>query len=161
MRVIISIACLLIAFSIQAEQLPPLPSEQTGSPHSLFLTSGHDADSSEFSGINIDGGYSYNLFSDIDFYVGARIKQSDSQGKELRQESGLLSGVSYQVTEKVILRSMVHSYYNQESDQESGARTVAAEISSRLQLTDDLDLHATLDYREWQQGVEVGLGFRF
>ncbi|MCA2492952.1 ribonuclease regulator, partial [Vibrio sp. 2175-1] len=24
-----------------------------------------------------------------------------------------------------------------------------------------LDIHATLDYQDWQQGFEVGLGFRF
>ncbi|MEF1191077.1 ribonuclease regulator, partial [Vibrio parahaemolyticus] len=23
------------------------------------------------------------------------------------------------------------------------------------------DIHATLDYQDWQQGFEVGLGFRF
>ncbi|HAH03666.1 MAG TPA: ribonuclease regulator, partial [Vibrio sp.] len=44
---------------------------------------------------------------------------------------------------------------------EDSEKSVAAEVSSRVQLTDNLDLHATLDYEEWQQGVEVGLGFRF
>ncbi|MDW1838575.1 ribonuclease regulator, partial [Vibrio sp. Vb0718] len=28
-------------------------------------------------------------------------------------------------------------------------------------ITDKLDIHATLDYQDWQQGFEVGLGFRF
>ncbi|MHC6803885.1 ribonuclease regulator, partial [Vibrio antiquarius] len=30
-----------------------------------------------------------------------------------------------------------------------------------VKITDKLDLHATLDYQDWQQGIEVGLGFRF
>lgn len=159
MRVMICIACLLGTFSVQAELLPPLPSEQVSSSHQLFLTSEQNSGTNDNQSINIDGGYSYNLFSDIDIYVGARIKQSDNSNNDSRSENGFLSGVSYQVTERVSIRSMVHSYYEQENDKKNN--TVAAELSSRLQLTDDLDLHATLDYREWQQGVEVGLGFRF
>ncbi|MDF4701671.1 ribonuclease regulator, partial [Vibrio parahaemolyticus] len=32
---------------------------------------------------------------------------------------------------------------------------------SRVKITDNLDLHATLDYQDLQPGFEVGLGFRF
>ncbi|MGI1896695.1 ribonuclease regulator, partial [Vibrio campbellii] len=39
--------------------------------------------------------------------------------------------------------------------------SLAAEVSSRVKITENLDLHATLDYQDWQQGFEVGLGFRF
>ncbi|EEY44804.1 hypothetical protein VMA_002876 [Vibrio mimicus VM223] len=38
---------------------------------------------------------------------------------------------------------------------------ISAELTSRLKLKENLDLHATLDYQEWQQGVEFGIGFRF
>ncbi len=159
MRVVISIACLLATFSSQAEQLPSLLSEQANSPHQLFLTSEQSSQSFDSWSINIDGGYAYSLFSNIDIYVGARIRQSDRFGANRLNENGFLSGVSYQITEKVSVRSMLHSYSNEGVNDRSN--TVGAELSSRLQLTEDLDLHATLDYREWQQGVEMGLGFRF
>ncbi len=159
MRVMITVACLLFTFSTQAEQLPSLLSERSKSPHQLFLTSEQSSQSVDSWSINIDGGYAYNLFSNIDIYVGARIRQSDQLGKNQMNENGFLSGVSYQVTEKVSVTSMLHSYSSEDNNDRSN--TVGAELSSRLQLTEDLDLHATLDYREWQQGVEMGLGFRF
>ncbi|MEL0611384.1 ribonuclease regulator, partial [Vibrio echinoideorum] len=54
--------------------------------------------------------------------------------------------------------SSLHTYKDEEEDND---KSVAAEVSSRVHLTDNLDLHATLDYEERQQGVELGLVFRF
>ncbi len=159
MRVVISIACLLATFSTQAELLPSLSSEPSNSRHQLFFTSVQSSQSADSRSINIDGGYSYSLFSNIDIYVGARIKQSDELGTSRQSENGFLSGISYQVTERVQVKSVLHSYYNENGNDRYN--NVGAELSSRLQLTEDLDLHATLDYREWQQGVEMGIGFRF
>jgi len=160
MRLTLGIACLLFVINAQSEQLPPLPSEQKVSSHRLFLTSEQNTQSMDSTNINIDGGYAYSLYNNIDVYVGARINQGQSSSLPAkRNKNGFLSGVSYQVTDKVSVKSLVRSYFTYESDQR--INNIAAELSSRLELSDDLDLHATLDYEEWQQGVEVGLGFRF
>jgi len=157
MRIILIAASILMPFSLQAESLPPLLSEPLNeSPHRLFLTSEHSANISNQQRIKINGGYSYNLLTDINIIVGAQIGQTGDTHTDI---SGFLSGVSYQLTDRVSLQSTLHSSYNSESKANSGP--VSAELSSRLQLSEDLDLHATLDYREWQQGVEVGVGFRF
>lgn len=156
MRIMLIAASILMPFSLQAESLPQLPSEQLQSPHRLFLTSEQSTDISSEQTIKLNGGYSYNLLTDINIIVGARIGQTGDTHTDI---SGFLSGVSYQLTDRVSLQSTLHSSYNSESKANSGP--VSAELSSRLQLSEDLDLHATLDYREWQQGVEVGVGFRF
>ncbi|WP_047049788.1 hypothetical protein [Vibrio mexicanus] len=135
-----------------ASNLPALPSQQKQSPHGLYLSSEHA--NSQFDSWKIDGGYSYNLFKKIDLYVGARIDNSDNVN-----ESGIVSGVNYQVNHRVSVKSTLHSY--SEVTNETRNNAMSAELSSRLRLTENLDLHATLDYQEWQQGVEFGLGFRF
>ncbi|OEF00793.1 ribonuclease regulator [Vibrio crassostreae 9ZC13] len=147
---------ILLAFAMpvvcSANSLPLLPSQIDSSSHKFFIST-QNASSESFDTWKIDSGYSYNLFSDVDLYVGTRINSA-----ALKQESGFLSGVSYQFSERVSFNSSLHTYKGETEDNE---KSVAAEVSSRVQLTDNLDLHATLDYEEWQQGVEVGLGFRF
>ncbi|WP_333913600.1 ribonuclease regulator [Vibrio coralliirubri] len=147
---------ILLAFAMpvvcSANSLPLLPSQIDSSSHKFFVST-QNASSESFDTWKIDSGYSYSLFSDVDLFVGTRINSA-----ALKQESGFLSGVSYQFSERVSFNSSLHTYKDETEDNE---KSVAAEVSSRVQLTDNLDLHATLDYEEWQQGVEVGLGFRF
>jgi len=134
-----------------ANQLPLLPGQNTESPHKLFISS-QNTSNDNFDVWQVDGGYSYNVFNNVDLYVGARINTSS-----LKSENGFLSGVSYQLTEKVSVNSAFHTY-NTNNENEN---VVTAEVSSRMKVTDNLDIHATLDYEEWQNGIEVGLGFRF
>ncbi len=139
-----------------ATELPPLPGKTSTSPHKLFISSeSYQADS--FDVWNIDGGYSYELFDSVDLYVGARVNNSPVQN-----QSGFLSGVSYHFNDRVTVKSTLRSY---KGDTAEGFREedngLAAEVSSRVKITDKLDIHATLDYQDWQQGFEVGLGFRF
>lgn len=148
------LSAMLFAGSLGATELPPLPSQQDSSPHRLFLSSANDQHN--FDMWKIDGGYSYNVFSNIDLYVGARINNG-----ERINESGFLSGVSYQVTPRVSVASTLHSYSNETLNEDKRESSISAEVSSRVRLTENLDLHATLDYQEWQQEVEFGLGFRF
>ncbi|WP_100752070.1 hypothetical protein [Vibrio salilacus] len=148
--------CLLAAFvacPLFAAKLPPLPAQQSSSPHKLFVLS--ESDQHDFDSWKIDGGYSYNLFNKVDLYVGARLNSNNNIN-----ETGFLSGVSYQFSPRLSVKSTLHSYSdnNTIAGKES---SLAAEVSSRMKLTDNLDFHATLDYQEWQKGVEVGLGFRF
>lgn len=135
-----------------AETLPALPSENTPSAHKLFFAS--DNSSQHFDSWTIDSGYAYNVFEDIDLYVGARIN-NNKQG-----ENGWLSGIRYQFTERLSFKSTLLSTANPDKTKSKEA-ALSAELSSRLKLSENLDLHATLDYQEWQQGVEFGIGVRF
>ncbi|EGQ9314352.1 ribonuclease regulator [Vibrio parahaemolyticus] len=150
----------LLLFSVSgvsfANDLPPLPGKTSTSPHKLFISSeSYQTDS--FDVWNIDGGYAYELFDSVDLYVGARVNNSPTQN-----QSGFLSGISYHFNDRVTVKSTVRSY---KSENSNGIQTedsnLAAELSSRVKITDKLDIHATLDYQDWQQGFEVGLGFRF
>ncbi|KJY82176.1 hypothetical protein TW81_13795 [Vibrio galatheae] len=153
MKTTLSLSVLLFACPLFAAELPLLPSQQTTSPHKIFLST--ENDQNDFDSWKIDGGYSYNLFDKVDLYVGARLNNSNKVN-----ETGFLSGVSYQLTPRVSLQSTLHSYSDATVTNRKESN-VAAEVSSRMKLTDNLDVHATLDYQEWQKGLEIGLGFRF
>ncbi|MBW3697098.1 ribonuclease regulator [Vibrio sp. T187] len=153
MRKLLFLLSLVVPAISHATSLPELPSQSNEPVHKFFLSS-QSPSSENFDIWKIDGGYSYNVFKSIDLYVGARVNNST-----LGNENGFLSGVSYQISDKISLNSTFHTYVNEVNDEkESG---VGAEVSSRMKLSENLDIHATLDYEEWQQGIEVGLGFRF
>ncbi|MEL7292145.1 MAG: hypothetical protein AAGJ78_12505 [Pseudomonadota bacterium] len=154
MKITLCLSALAFACPLFAAELPPLPSQQERSPHKLFMLS--ESDQQDFDSWKIDGGYSYNVFDKLDLYIGARVNNSHNK----INETGFLSGVSYQFTPRFSVKSTLHSY-NDESSNEGKDSSIAAEVSSRVKLTDNIDIHATLDYQEWQKGVEVGLGFRF
>ncbi len=140
-----------------AAELPPLPGKTAASPHKLFISS-ENYQAESFDVWSIDGGYSYELFDSVDLYVGARVNNSPVQN-----QSGFLSGVSYHFNDRVTVKSTLRSVKGDSAesirDEDNGG--LAAEVSSRVKITDSLDIHATLDYQDWQQGFEVGLGFRF
>jgi hypothetical protein len=147
----------LLLFSVPsfAVTLPTLPALAKESPHRLFMSSQTQTDS-EFDSWTIDSGYSYSLFDSVDLYVGARIDNTSATNSE----NGFLSGVSYSFNERISLNSTIHTKTGQlESGEEENK--VSAEVTSRVKISDHLDLHATVDYEQWQQGIEVGLGFRF
>ena len=151
------IMIMLLFFSsfVAATELPPLPSQLNQSPHRLFIST--EKDPSGFDSWTIDSGYSYNLFDKIDLYVGARIDNSNDIS-----QSGFMSGVSYQFNDRVSVKSTLHSHkFKEETNSQVIDTQLSAEVSNRVRLTENLDLHATVDYQQWQQGVEVGLGFRF
>jgi long-subunit fatty acid transport protein len=149
------LALVLPAISL-ANPLPPLPGKTAPSPHKLFISS-ESYQNDSFDVWNIDGGYAYELLDSVDLYVGARVNNSPT-----KNQSGFLSGISYQYNDRVTLKSTVRSYKAESSDGiKEEDSSLAAEVSSRVKITDNLDIHATLDYQDWQQGFEVGLGFRF
>ncbi len=135
--------------------LPTLPAHQatSSSPLKFFISSEQDLQT--FDSWKIDSGYSYSLLDNLDIYIGARVDKTSAEN-----QSGFLSGVSYQISPRFSVKSTLHtsSYESVEQGKDS---SISAEVSSRMRLTENLDVHATLGYQEWQQGVEVGLGFRF
>ncbi len=139
-----------------AGELPALAPSRHNLPLKPFLSSSSTNNVQNFDVWKIDSGYSYNLFHSLDIYFGARIESAEEQ-----KESGLLSGVSYQLNDRVMIRSTLHSYRYTEPQSSRVNKALGAEVSSRIKINDNLDVHATLDYQEWQQGIEVGLGFHF
>ena len=139
---------------VSANPLPALTPEKS-SPHKLFLTSESQTEHN-FDVWNIDGGYAYQLFDSVDLYVGARVNNS-----QIANQSGLLSGVSYQLTDRVMVKSTIRSFIASADNGLEKESNFAAEVTSRVKISEQLDLHATLDFQEWQQGIEFGLGFRF
>ncbi|MCL9773360.1 ribonuclease regulator [Vibrio methylphosphonaticus] len=138
----------------RAAELPALPSQHDASPHNFFLVSDSKSSSNNLDQWNVDSGYAYSVFDSVDVYIGARLNNSLESS-----DRGFLSGMSYQVSERISVKSMLRGYQYEENDvTQSG---MAAEISSRMRLTENLDVHATFDFEKVQQGVEVGLGFRF
>lgn len=155
MRWIIFAAFLLPTAYVNATDLPSLPGQQPSSAHKLFLTSESHSNQT-FDVWKIDSGYSYSLLDSVDIYVGARIDNAKENS-----ESGFLSGISYQFNDRVIIKSTLHAYKDREVNPSAPQEAYAAEISSRVKIADNLDLHATFDYEELQKGIELGLGFRF
>ncbi|MFA0084234.1 ribonuclease regulator [Vibrio sp. 10N.261.51.F12] len=145
---------LLSSSMVQAVELPALPGKHNASPHNFFLSSDSKSSSDGIDQWNVDSGYSYSLFESVDIYIGARLNNSDESS-----DKGLLSGMSYQVSERISVKSTLRGYQYEEDDITQAG--MAAEISSRMRLTENLDVHATFDFEKVQQGVEVGLGFRF
>ncbi len=149
-----SVCLALFATKSFAITLPNLPANQEESPHKLFLSS--QTSGGEFDSWKIDSGYAYSLFDSVDLYVGARVDNSS----DTYNKNGFLSGISYSFNERVSLKSTLHTSKELLEDG-SETNTVSAEVTSRVKITEHLDLHATVDYEQWQQGIEVGLGFRF
>ncbi|MCF8779786.1 ribonuclease regulator [Vibrio sp. IRLE0018] len=143
-----------VFFQASANNLPALNPTKS-SPHKLFLTSESQAEDS-FDVWNIDGGYAYQLFDSFDLYVGARVNNSQNTS-----QNGFLSGISYQVTDRVMVKSTIRSFKNTLENKSDQNSNFAAEVTSRVKINEQIDLHATLDFQEWQQGIEFGLGFRF
>lgn len=156
MRFWLLFAFLMPVYSVLAENLPVLPPSDSPSPHKLFLSSQQQTTNNDFDTWKIDSGYSYSLFDSVDIYVGARIDNSSEENSE----NGFLSGVSYNFRNRLLVKSILHTKQEQLDNGEQ-TQTIGAEVTSRLRISDNLDLHATLDYEEWQQGIEFGLGFRF
>lgn len=149
MRTSLSILLAVVALPAMATELPPLNSPTEARSYSTFISS--ESSSQGFDSWVIDSGYEYSVFDDIDLFIGARLNSGDKQ-----PSGGFLSGISYQLNDRLSFKSALRTPVRaNENDRKN--ESIAAEITSRLKLSDNLDLHATLDYQEWQQGVELGL----
>lgn len=142
---------LLLLPSICLSSPFPLAPEKASS-HKLFISS--NSNTEQFDIWQIDSGYSYNVFESLDLYVGASITSDSSE-----KQNGFLSGMSYQFNENITFKSSLRAQVNKNDPTEE--KQLSAEVTSRLKISDHVDLHATFDYEEWQQGLEVGLGFSF
>ena len=146
----------MLPFAGTANVLPPLsPQSASASPHKLFI-SGDNQLNDNFDVWSIDSGYAYEVIDSVDLYIGARLNNSSTNN-----QSGLLSGVRYHLNERITLNSSLRTNNNDTIENSSKEGPLAAELTSRVRLSEHLDIHARLDYQKQQQGVEIGLGFRF
>ncbi|AUI85313.1 ribonuclease regulator [Vibrio azureus] len=146
----------MLPFAGTANVLPPLsPQSASASPHKLFI-SGDNQLNDNFDVWSIDSGYAYEVIDSVDLYIGARLNNSSTNN-----QSGLLSGVRYHFNERITLNSSLRTYSGETIENPKDENSLAAELSSRVKLSEHLDIHARLDYQQQQQGIEVGLGFRF
>ncbi|MDP5254574.1 MULTISPECIES: hypothetical protein [unclassified Vibrio] len=112
----------------------------------------------EFDEWRIDTGYRYPILDNVDFVFATRLEHSQNRGAQ-----GLLSGVRYQLTPALSIDSVLHRQWQAHDSVNDTEKTqlLSAELSSRYQLTETLDLHATYDYQNIEQAIAVGIGFRF
>ncbi|MGL6258376.1 hypothetical protein [Vibrio sp. WXL103] len=154
MRKFMPLLCIVtvcVSTGVSASNLPQLPNQKAVSSHKLFVSSYTSA--SAYQTMSIDSGYAYSVFDNFDVYIGARLHDGDNS---------LLSGVGYSVTERLSIHGTLHTFKDYEQiDDDEAETTLSAELTSRLRLNENLDIHATLDYQDLQGGVEFGLGFRF
>jgi hypothetical protein len=152
-RLSIFVTALACSMAVPALATPNLPSLDDHDPkHKVFMNSKNQANEG-FDVWQIDSGYAYNLFESLDLYVGTRIKNKSDEA-----DRGFLSGVSYQFNDKITVNSTL---YKGEATEIESDPSFNAEVSGSYEVTNGLNLHATLDYDEWQQGITVGLGYNF
>ncbi len=133
------------------------PFSNSNHKHRLFVSSQNTIQHG-FDVWQIDSGYAYSIFDSVDLYVGTRVK-NDNNNDHVQQ--GFLSGIQYQLNDKVTLHSRLYSEENTLPTGDGNGHTLNAELSGKYHFDDTINLHATLDYDEWQQGMAVGLGFNF
>ncbi len=136
--------------TLAAQSLPT--SEVTETRHKVFMSSKNQLNEG-FDVWQIDSGYSYSLFESVDLYVGTRVKNS-----QLEADKGFLSGISYQFNDKISVNSSLYKGDHNELQTDSG---LGAEVSGSFEVSEGLNLHATLEHDEWQQGITFGLGYNF
>lgn len=128
--------------------------DKTPSPHKWFLSS-QSVPNDQFDLWQVDSGYSYSVIDSVELYVGARLRSNEL---ETKSNQSLLSGIKYNFNDRLSLQSAIHTSNAEAETQKS---TTSVELSSQLQLSEQIDLRATMDYEELQQVYQIGIGFRF
>ncbi|EAR57074.1 hypothetical protein SKA34_18369 [Photobacterium sp. SKA34] len=100
----------------------------------------------------IDSGYAYTITKNTQLYLSTQL----TSGTVIQRGSrGIASGVKYNLTPKVSLQSEINTASTNENTK------LGIEVSSQYDVSDQLNLRATVDYEELEQVIEFGLGFNF
>ncbi|MCW8330102.1 hypothetical protein MD588_14935 [Photobacterium sp. SDRW27] len=151
---------LLITIALLVVALPTTAAEKglfdlIGSdnpPSSGWFMSSQSKSAEQFDVWQIDSGYAYALNDNTELYLSTRLKSgNDSQAAS----RGLLSGVKYSLSPKLSLQSALTS---ETLEQET---IMGVEVSSQYEVTERVNLHATVDYEALEQIYQLGIGFRF
>lgn len=151
-QLLITIALLVVALPTTAAEKGLFNLiEQDGSSSGWFMSS-QSKSAEQFDVWQIDSGYAYALSDNTELYLSTRLKTSNQSQAATR---GLLSGVKYSLSSKISLKSALTSE-TVERDTVMGV-----EVSSQYEVTDRVNLHATVDYEALEQLYQLGIGFRF
>lgn len=148
---LITIALLVVALPTTAAESRLLNILDDNSPSGWFMSS-QSKGAEQFDLWQIDSGYAYSISDNTELYLSTRLKSGNESQAASR---GMLSGVKYSFTPKLSLQSAVTS---ETQDQDT---VMGVEVSSNYEVTEKLNLHATLDYEGLEQIYQFGIGFRF
>ncbi|PSU31928.1 hypothetical protein [Photobacterium lutimaris] len=148
---LITIALLVVALPTTAAESRLLNRLDDNTSSGWFISS-QSKGAEQFDLWQIDSGYAYSLSDNTELYLSTRLKSGNENQPASR---GMLSGVKYSFTPKLSLQSAVTS---ETQDQDT---VVGVEVSSNYEVTEKLNLHATLDYEGLEQIYQFGIGFRF
>ncbi|WP_299018964.1 hypothetical protein [uncultured Photobacterium sp.] len=151
-KLLITIALLVVALPTTAAEkgLFDLGGNDTSS--SGWFISSQSKSAEQFDVWQIDSGYAYSLTDKTELYLSTRFKTGNESQAASR---GLLSGVKYNLSPKISLKSAVTS---ETIERET---IVGVEVSSQYDVTERVNLHATVDYEALEQIYQLGIGFRF
>ncbi|MGR5064140.1 hypothetical protein [Photobacterium sp. DNB22_13_2] len=148
---LITIALLVVALPTTAAESRLLDILDDNTSSGWFMSS-QSKGAEQFDLWQIDSGYAYSISDNTELYLSTRLKS----GNEIQSASrGMLSGVKYSFTPKLSLQSAVTS---ETQDQDT---VMGVEVSSNYEVTEKLNLHATLDYEGLEQIYQFGIGFHF
>ncbi|MDO6543355.1 hypothetical protein [Photobacterium sanguinicancri] len=151
-NLLITITLLVVALPTTAADkgLLSLISDETTTG---WFMSSQSKNAEQFDLWQIDSGYAYSISNDVELYLSTRL----TSGNETQAASrGMLSGVKYNLTPKMSLRSAVTAEKRINQD-----ATVGLEVSSQFSVTEQVNFHATVDYEDLEQIYQLGIGFRF
>ena len=148
---LITIALLVVALPTTAAESRLLNILDDNTYSGWFMSS-LSKGAEQFDLWQIDSGYAYSISDNTELYLSTRLKSGNESQAASR---GMLSGVKYSFTPKLSLQSAVTS---ETQDQDT---VMGVEVSSNYEVTEKLNLHATLDYEGLEQIYQFGIGFRF
>ncbi|MGF1693423.1 hypothetical protein [Photobacterium kagoshimensis] len=151
-HLLITITLLVVALPTTAADKGLLDLIRDETASGWFMSS-QSKNAEQFDLWQIDSGYAYSLNNDVELYLSTRLTSGNENQAASR---GMLSGVKYNLTPKMSLRSAVttEKKLNQEA-------TMGLEVSSQFNVSEKINLHATVDYEDIEQIYQLGIGFRF
>ncbi len=134
-----------------ANDLPVL--NQQPSSFNWFLST-QTSTKEQFDLWKVDSGYRYSVIDSFELYIGTRLLAAEGNDD---LEQGFLSGLTYHLTEKISFQSTLLT----RNTSETNSVQTDIEVSSRLKITNKVDLHATIDVEDIEQVFQLGIGFSF
>lgn len=151
-NLLITVALLVVAFPSTAAEKGLLDLLGSDSSSSGWFMSSQSRSAEQFDVWQIDSGYAYAVSDNTELYLSTRLKTGNDT---LAASRGMLSGVKYNLSPKLSLQSALRT---ETIEQET---VLGVELSSQYEVTEQVNLHATVDYESLEQIYQLGIGFRF
>lgn len=149
---LITVALLVVALPTTAADNNGILNVLDDSTSSGWFLSSQSRGAGQFDLWQIDSGYTYSISDNTALYLSTRLKSGNDNQSASR---GLLSGVKYTLSPRLSLQSAVSS------ETQNKDSILSVEVSSQYDLTEHLNVHATMDYESLEQVYQLGIGFKF